>query len=219
MKLNLYFTEDDTKNILKHHEDSLVIEIDIGHNNRVTKMMVDTESSVYILYISAYKRLGGKIEDLTSPKEPIYGFTNTAAPLVGRINLRLSIGSKKRRAIHTTKFVVVNLESSLNGIIGRSSIHGFKVFPSSYHQCMLYFVNVEVTTVYEQQLQSMQLYHRATRMMKPKENQMVWVIKEAPCFGLEKEDTSVDLIEEINIGGRVIKLGAKLSLELKEEIC
>lgn len=33
----LYFTEDDMKNILKHHENPLVIEADIGHNKRVTK--------------------------------------------------------------------------------------------------------------------------------------------------------------------------------------
>lgn len=41
----MYFTKDDTKNVLKHHEDALVIEANIGPNNRVTKLMVDNGSS------------------------------------------------------------------------------------------------------------------------------------------------------------------------------
>lgn len=63
----LYFTKDDTKGTLKQHEDPQVIEIYIGQKNRVTKMMIDTGSSVDILYIRAYNRMGGKIEDLTPP--------------------------------------------------------------------------------------------------------------------------------------------------------
>lgn len=55
------------ENILKPHEDPLVIEVDIGLNNKITKIMVNIGSSVDILYISANKRIGGKIEDLTPP--------------------------------------------------------------------------------------------------------------------------------------------------------
>lgn len=54
----LYFTEDDMKKVMKHHEDPLVIEADIRQNNRVSKIMVDMRSFVDILYINAYKRMG-----------------------------------------------------------------------------------------------------------------------------------------------------------------
>lgn len=155
---------------------------------------------------------------MTPPKEHIYSFTNTTTPMAETINLRLSIGSKKGRAAHTASFVVLNLESSFNGTIGKPPIHGFNVVPS-YHQCMRYLVNREVATIYRKQLQSRQLYHRATKMMKPKENQMVWVINEAPHNGLEKDETPIEPIEDGNIGGGIIKLGAKLSPKQKEEFC
>lgn len=50
------------ENILKPHDDLLVIEVDIGQNNNVTKIMVDTGSSIDILYITSYKRMGVKLK-------------------------------------------------------------------------------------------------------------------------------------------------------------
>lgn len=72
-----------------------MIEVDIGPNSTVSKFMVDIGSFVDILYIIAFKRIGGKIEDLAPSSEPIYGFTNTVAPNAGTIDLKLSIESKK----------------------------------------------------------------------------------------------------------------------------
>lgn len=39
--------------------------------------------------------MGNKKEDLSTSKESIYGFTNTAALIAGIIDLKTSIGSKK----------------------------------------------------------------------------------------------------------------------------
>lgn len=66
------------ENILKPHNNPLVIEANIGPNFKVTKIMVDTSNSVDIFYINAFKRISGKAKDLTLPKELIYGFTNIA---------------------------------------------------------------------------------------------------------------------------------------------
>lgn len=71
--------EDDTKNILKTHEDPLVIEANIDPNSKVTKIIFDTGISSDILYISAFSRLSGKIVDLVIAREPIYGFISTIA--------------------------------------------------------------------------------------------------------------------------------------------
>lgn len=47
---------------------------------------------------------------------------------------------------------------------------------------------------------------------------MVRTIEEAPRISLKKDDAPIKLTEEINIGGGVIKLGAKLTPELKRDI-
>lgn len=94
--------EDDIDNILKSHDNSLVIEVDIGPNSKVNKIIVDTNSSINFLYINTFKRMGGKIEELTPPREPIYGFTSTTALVVRTVELKLSIGSKKEWVSQTT---------------------------------------------------------------------------------------------------------------------
>lgn len=84
---------------------------------------------------------------------------------------------------------------------------------------MRYPINEDVAIVYGQQLKSCHSYYSATRIPKSKENLIVWIVEKAPCIDLEKEDLSVKLTEETNIGGGVIKLGANLYPELKRDIC
>lgn len=76
--------------------------------------------------------MGFKREQLTLAKEEIYDFTNTEDPVVGTINLEVSLGERKGRVSRTTYFIVVNISSPFNGILGRPIIHGFKEVPSSY---------------------------------------------------------------------------------------
>lgn len=51
----IYLTDEKLSEILKPHEYPLVIEIDIGPNSNVTKVMSDNGSSVYVLYSEGYK--------------------------------------------------------------------------------------------------------------------------------------------------------------------
>lgn len=67
------------------------------------------------------------------PKETVYGFTNIVAPMVGTICLKLVLGERKGRVIHMAEFVVVEIWSVFNVIIGRPSIHAFRIVPSTYH--------------------------------------------------------------------------------------
>lgn len=55
----LYFIDDDMKDVVKHHEDPLVIEVDIRQYNRVTKIMVDTRSSWTFYILVSTKEWGG----------------------------------------------------------------------------------------------------------------------------------------------------------------
>lgn len=111
--------------------------------------MVDTESSVDILYVETFNRMDYTKEDLSIPskRRHIQFHQHAAAPVEGVINLTFSIGSRQRRVNHNSQFVTIDLKSSFNGIIGRPTIHRVKVVPSLYHQCMKYLVNGTIATI------------------------------------------------------------------------
>lgn len=96
----------------------------------VEKVIMDSRSSVDIFYYDTFPHMDYKREDLSPSKEAIYSFTNTTTLVVGVINL------KPERVSRTCQFIIVEVEFAFNAIMGRPFIHGIKVDPSSYHQCM-----------------------------------------------------------------------------------
>lgn len=93
-----YFSEEDLDDFMQPHEDPLVIQADIDHDSCVERMIiVDTGSSVGILYMDTFIRMGLKKENLSPYKEAIYEFTNIAALVVGVIELKVFNVSKKGR--------------------------------------------------------------------------------------------------------------------------
>lgn len=54
-------------------------------------------------------------------------------PVVGTINLKVSLGAKEIRVSRMAKSVVVKLDSAYNTLFRQPKIHGFKAVPSLYH--------------------------------------------------------------------------------------
>lgn len=129
---DIYFCEEDIDKVMIPNEGPLVISTDIGLNTTISKVIIDSGSFVDVLYYDAFIKMDTRERTL----EAIYGFTNIAAPIVGVIMLKTSIGSQKGRISKATKFVVVEVESKINEILRRPFIHGIKAVPSSYHQCI-----------------------------------------------------------------------------------
>lgn len=100
-----------------------------------------------VLYYNAFIKISYKREDLAPQKEAIYGFTNTATSIPSAISLKTSIGSKKGRVRCTTLFVVFEVESSFNAILGCPFIHNIRVVPSAYHRCIRYLDNGTIAIV------------------------------------------------------------------------
>lgn len=73
---SIVLNSEDLKEIIMPHEDPLIIEADMiieadnGPTSTVTKLMVDIESSMDIIYLETIKRMGHTKEDLSLPKEP-----------------------------------------------------------------------------------------------------------------------------------------------------
>ncbi|XP_074323884.1 uncharacterized protein LOC141660799 [Apium graveolens] len=113
--------EDYTPNIIRGHQDALVITAKIG-TNAVKKILVDNSSSVDLLYHHALARMDTGDRKLDNTHSPLYGFTGNKVKVVGTINLPVLFGTLSCQVWKIVKFHVVSATSSHNAILGRTTI-------------------------------------------------------------------------------------------------
>ncbi|XP_065003905.1 uncharacterized protein LOC135636207 [Musa acuminata AAA Group] len=109
-----------------HHDDALVISIQIA-NARVKRVMVDTGSSIdVLLYFDAFEKLGLTEGDLTPMTSTLTGFTGDSVSPLETMVLSISIGEEARAKTIITTFMVVDLPLAYNVILGRPTLNKIK---------------------------------------------------------------------------------------------
>ena len=111
------------------HCDPLVITVRLKTFD-IMKVLVDTGSTIEIMYHNCFRRMGLKHSDLEPMHIPLIGFS--AKPVYPLEKLRIPV----RAGIVTveTEFVVVDAPSPYNAIVGRTWLHDIKGIASTYHQ-------------------------------------------------------------------------------------
>ncbi|KAK0584600.1 hypothetical protein LWI29_015951 [Acer saccharum] len=113
----IIFTEDDAYNTVQPHHDPMVITVQIA-NCRVHRILVDTGSSVDILFKGALKKLNLKNPCYNSCTTPLYGFTGDSVMPIGTHILPVIIGEAPLQQNIMTEFIVVDTPSAYNAILG-----------------------------------------------------------------------------------------------------
>nr|XP_009420911.1 PREDICTED: uncharacterized protein LOC104000553 [Musa acuminata subsp. malaccensis] len=124
-----------------HHDDALVISIQIA-NTRVRRVMVDTGSSANVLYLDAFKKLGLSTKDLSPMSSALTGFTGDSISPLGTTTLPVTIGEEPRTKTIMTTFMVVDLPSAYNAILGRPTLNKLKAVVSTYHRAIKFPTSV-----------------------------------------------------------------------------
>ena len=88
------------------------------NNFLVEKILVDDGSAVKILMYEAFKKMGLD-ESLLRSTGPIYGFANQPINVKGLITLPIILGQGDNKVTIPIDFLVVDLPSAYNAIIGR----------------------------------------------------------------------------------------------------
>ncbi|XP_064963257.1 uncharacterized protein LOC135611546 [Musa acuminata AAA Group] len=126
-----------------HHNDALVISIQIA-NARVKRVMVDTRSSAYVLYFDAFKRFGLTEGDLTPMASALIGFTGDSISPLGTTVLPITVGEERRSKIVMTTFMVVDLPSAYNIILGCPTLNKIRAVVSTYHRTIKFPTSVGI---------------------------------------------------------------------------
>ncbi|CAL2256648.1 unnamed protein product [Prunus armeniaca] len=112
------FSEEEEKGIIFPHFDPMIIRADIADFD-VGRILIDTGSSVNVLFADAFNGLGIDHQSLNKEITPPLSFSGDVVEPIGSIQLPLAIGSGPRRAFIYTHFLVVNCPTAYNAIIGR----------------------------------------------------------------------------------------------------
>ncbi|VFQ68922.1 unnamed protein product [Cuscuta campestris] len=114
----LIFTNEDYPPVLSPHRDALVIRVEIN-NVVVHRTLVDTGSSVNVMYNNTFKELGLSRSDLKPIHTPLSGFTGDTIEAEGTITVKAGVGDGTHRLWVDMEFMVVQLDCAHHLILGR----------------------------------------------------------------------------------------------------
>ncbi|VFQ72539.1 unnamed protein product [Cuscuta campestris] len=105
----LIFTDEDYPPVLSPHRDALAIKVEIN-NVVVHRTLVDTCSSVNVMYSNTFKELGLSRSDLKPIHTPLSGFTGDTIEDEGTITVKAGVGDGTHRLWIDMEFMVVQLD-------------------------------------------------------------------------------------------------------------
>ncbi|XP_073133385.1 uncharacterized protein [Henckelia pumila] len=128
----LSLSDKDLENPRGTYNDALIISATIS-NFWVKKILVDSGSSVDIIFHDAFVKLGISNAQLAPINTLLVGFSGEIVEALGEVTLPLSLGSYPKRSTKMVKFLVVEASSAYNVILGRPSFNIFQALGSTYH--------------------------------------------------------------------------------------
>ncbi|XP_013662945.2 uncharacterized protein LOC106367666 [Brassica napus] len=123
------FMAKEQEKVLTPHHDALVISLTVV-NCLVKRILEDNGSSGNIIFQATYKDLGLEEGALTRRVTPLIGFSGEVKQTAGEIILPVYAEGINM----STKFLVVDCDSSYIMILGQPWIHGMGAVPSTLHQ-------------------------------------------------------------------------------------
>ncbi|XP_019160672.1 PREDICTED: uncharacterized protein LOC109157228 [Ipomoea nil] len=129
------FFDEDLPNGPTPHRDALIITMDIN-GTTIWRVFVDTGSSVNVMYLETFNKLGLSKEQLHLVRTPLAGFTGDSIEAEGCLILPVEIGEYPRVRSLDMEFVVVNINSAHNVILGRPGLEDLGAVVSLEHLCL-----------------------------------------------------------------------------------
>ncbi|KAL0461246.1 UNVERIFIED_CONTAM: hypothetical protein Slati_0012200 [Sesamum latifolium] len=144
------------------HNDALVITATIA-NYEVGRIFIDPESSADIIFGEAYDQMQLGDVSLEKVNTSLYEFAGEVVHPRGMVSLPLAMGRGTMRKTYLLKFLVVDVPSAYNVILGRPTLNTFQAVVSTYHMKIKFPIPGGVGEVQGDPLQSRECYIEAVR--------------------------------------------------------
>ncbi|VFQ88657.1 unnamed protein product [Cuscuta campestris] len=214
----IVFTDRDLPPTGEDHNDPLVITMNINGVD-VARVLVDTGSSVNILYLETFQKLRLCRTQLEPLKTPLSGFTGDTVQAEGSIVLPVELGSGEKTVWKKMRFIVVDIKCVHNAILGSPGINKVGAVISMPHLCMKFHTPGGVDEVKGDQRNARECYARAVKKMTKGVNVISQEITKGETR--EKLEPEAEMVEiELHPGdsSRMVRIGANLPEDLKAQI-
>ncbi|KAL0454686.1 UNVERIFIED_CONTAM: hypothetical protein Slati_0807800 [Sesamum latifolium] len=167
------------------YNDALVITALLA-DYEVGCIFIDSRSSADILFGEAYDQTQLGDISLEKVNSSLYGFAGEVVHPRGMISLLLTLKMEPTQKIRVLKFLVVDVSSAYNVILGRFTLNALQAIISLYHMKIKFSTLGGVQKVRGDPLQSRKCYVEAVR--KGQKRSLDEVLKESPSCKRGKED-------------------------------
>ena len=164
-KGEITFSDNDSQHVRFPHSDPLVVDIQMA-NMMVRRILVDTGSSVNILYKSTLERMKLSVKDLEPCNQTIYGFSGEGLAPAGMIKLPVTTGTAPASRTLLATFVVVDCPSAYNAVIGRPILVELRAIISMWHLAMKFPTDAGVGCVLGNQREAREYYNASITKAK-----------------------------------------------------
>ncbi|XP_057505216.1 uncharacterized protein LOC130788530 [Actinidia eriantha] len=147
------FSRADLERVQHPHSDPLVVKLRIGGYD-VKRILVDTRSSVEVLYYDLFKQLKLSQDELKPARASLVEFNAQAHWPLGTVSLKTRAGSQELMM----KFVVVDIPLPYNAIVGRDWLHMMKGVAFTLHQAIKFVMPRGEEAIYGDQVAAKQYY-------------------------------------------------------------
>ncbi|KAL0445050.1 UNVERIFIED_CONTAM: hypothetical protein Slati_2227700 [Sesamum latifolium] len=147
---------------LTSHNDALVITAILA-SYEVGRIFIDSGSSADRLFGEAYDQMQLGDVSLEKVNTLLYGFAGEVVHPRGMVSLPLTIGTGTTRKTCILNFLVVDVPSAYNVILGRPTLNTFQAVISIYHMKIKFLTPGGVGEVQGDHLQSRKCYVEAVR--------------------------------------------------------
>ncbi|KAL0435227.1 UNVERIFIED_CONTAM: hypothetical protein Sradi_0230600 [Sesamum radiatum] len=149
--------------------DTLVITVLLA-NYEIERVFIDSGSSADILFGEAYDQMQLRDVPLEAIDTSLYGFAGEVVHPMSMISLPLTLGTFPFQKTCLLKFLVVDILSAYNVILGRPTLNAFRTIISTYHMKIKFPVNGGVREAQADVLQARKCYIEAIKRGKKKKN-------------------------------------------------
>ncbi|XP_012838229.1 PREDICTED: uncharacterized protein LOC105958770 [Erythranthe guttata] len=197
----IMFGRIDEEGIQQPHTDALVITAMVA-NFDIARILVDTGSSADVIFYSCFKQMNMNFE-LKYVETSLMGFSGETVQALGEVCLPISLGMEHVRATRSINFLVLDVPSTYNMILGRPSMNLFRAVVSTYHMKLKFPMGDQIGEVRGDQETARRCYYdalrRTGRIDTIHSGRAVMMEKDEPRPKIdpEKEDGHVRPMEEL----------------------
>ncbi|GFS33863.1 hypothetical protein Acr_00g0030950 [Actinidia rufa] len=185
------FSRADLERVQHPHSDPLVVQLRIGGYD-VKRIIVDTESSVEVMYYDLFKQLKIPQDQLKPARALLVGFNAQAHWPLGTVSLKTRAGSQELM----TEFVVVDIPSLYNAIVGIDWLHRMKEVASTLHQAIQFLTPRGEEAINGNQVAAKQ-YYLATVLTKVAVKEVQMIEEDIEVLEDVGRDPEAKVIEEL----------------------